>query len=279
MRQYNQKDWFELNKDPCTKIETIRAHFTGHAYDPHWHDSYLIGITEQGVQQFNCRAKQQTSLPGTSFLLEPEEIHDGNAPSHDGFTYRMLFISPELFQQRIQHLFADVPDSFELNINATLSQDRLLTASISSAFSAIHYQEPQIIQDACLDQMMGQLTQHITWRKPTLQSGKHLHLALLTQEVLHANLQVNIGLIEIAETLKVDRFHLTRAFKSVFGIAPHAYLIQLRLVRARILLAQGKNPAEVANKLCFSDQSHLGRWFKRCYKFTPADYQRRTFIL
>lgn len=279
MRHYNQRDWFELNKDPNTSIETIRAHFTGHAYDPHWHDSYLIGITEQGVQQFNCRAKQQTCVPGTSFLLDPEEIHDGNAPSQDGFTYRVLFIKPDFFLQRLKHLFAEVPDCFELNVSKTLSQNSFLTASISSAFAAIHYQEPKIIQEACLDQMMNQLTTQMTWRKRSQQISKSTHIALLAQEILHANLSVNVGLIEIAETLQVDRFYLTRAFKGVFGLAPHAYLIQLRLVKARALLSQGENPADVANKLCFSDQSHLGRWFKRCYKFTPADYKRRTFIL
>lgn len=279
MRQYHQKDWLELNKDPNTGIETIRAHFTGHAYDPHWHDSYLIGVTEQGIQQFNCRSKQQTCVPGTSFLLNPEEVHDGNAPSQDGFTYRMLFINPDFFQQRIRHLFVEVPDNFELNISKTLSQDGLLTASISSAFSAIHYQEPKIIQDFSLDQMMNQLTTYLTWRKKPQQNSKSIRTALLAQEILHANLSVNIGLIEVAETLQVDRFYLTRAFKDVFGLPPHAYLIQLRLVKARALLSQGENPADVANQLCFSDQSHLGRWFKRCYKFTPADYQRRTFIL
>ncbi|MGP4864222.1 AraC family transcriptional regulator [Psychrobacter sp. T6-5] len=279
MRHYNQKDWYELNRDPCSRIETIRAHFTGHAYDPHWHDSYLIGVTEQGVQQFKCRAKQQVCVPGTSFLLDPEEIHDGTAPSEDGFTYRMLFISPELFQQRIRQLFPKVPDNFEFRVNKTLSQDNLLSASISSAFAAIHYQEPKIIQDACLDQMMKQLTEHMFWRKTTEQHTDSVNIALLTQEILHANLNVNIGLTEIAETLKVNRFHLTRSFKAIFGLAPHAYLIQLRLVRARELLAHGENPADVANKLCFSDQSHMGRWFKRCYRFTPAEYQRRTFIL
>ncbi len=46
-------DWIELNRDAETGIETIRAHFEGHAYDPHFHDSYLIGFTEQGVQQFH----------------------------------------------------------------------------------------------------------------------------------------------------------------------------------------------------------------------------------
>src|SRR5471032_2245584 len=49
------QNWIDLKQDAESGIETIRAHFEGHAYDPHWHDSYLVGVTEQGVQQFNCR--------------------------------------------------------------------------------------------------------------------------------------------------------------------------------------------------------------------------------
>ena len=32
--------------------------------------------------------------------------------------------------------------------------------------------------------------------------------------------------------------------------------------------------ALVAAQLGFSDQSHLGRWFKRAYQLTPAFYQQ-----
>jgi hypothetical protein len=45
-------DWLELRQHADTGIETIRAHFEGHAYDPHWHDSYLVGITLSGTQNF-----------------------------------------------------------------------------------------------------------------------------------------------------------------------------------------------------------------------------------
>jgi hypothetical protein len=38
-------DWLELRQHSDTGIETIKAHFEGHAFDPHWHDSYLVGIT------------------------------------------------------------------------------------------------------------------------------------------------------------------------------------------------------------------------------------------
>ena len=80
---------------------------------------------------------------------------------------------------------------------------------------------------------------------------------------------------DLAQATGVDRFRLSRAFKAAFGLAPHAYLVQLRLARARQLLAAGQPPALVAMALGFADQSHLGRWFRRAYGMTPAHYRRR----
>tara|TARA_R110000850_G_scaffold129682_5_gene249850 strand:+ start:46035 stop:46292 length:258 start_codon:yes stop_codon:yes gene_type:complete len=79
-------NWIDLKQDADTGIETIRAHFEGHAYDPHWHDSYLVGFTEQGVQRFHCGRQRYDSVPGKVILLEPGDIHDGEAPTAEGFT-------------------------------------------------------------------------------------------------------------------------------------------------------------------------------------------------
>jgi transcriptional regulator GlxA family with amidase domain len=49
----------------------------------------------------------------------------------------------------------------------------------------------------------------------------------------------------------------------------------LRLRAARALLARGREPAQVAIEVGFADQSHLGRWFRRTYRLTPAAYQRQ----
>ena len=276
MQNTKIQDWIDLKYDQKTGLETIHAHFSGHAYDPHWHDSYLIGVTEQGVQQFNCRHEKQISHPGTSFLLEPGEIHDGDAPSADGFTYRLLSLDPEWLRQQTCKLFDDTPDTFELSVDSTLSQDPLLTTSIFSAFSAIHYQEPKIVKDACIDRMIERVTSRIYWRRKQKNVSRLHCIALKGQEYLHANVYQNIGLDDLSRALDIDRFKMTRAFKSVFGIAPHAYLIQLRLVEARALLSKGISPVDVSNQLCFSDQSHMGRWFKRCYQLTPSNYQKCT---
>ncbi|WP_410967232.1 helix-turn-helix transcriptional regulator, partial [Salmonella sp. SAL4436] len=86
----------------------------------------------------------------------------------------------------------------------------------------------------------------------------------------HAHLHHDIGLEQLAAACNIDRFRLSRAFKAAFGLAPHAYLVQLRLAHARRLLAAGASPAQVAPALGFADQSHLGRWFLRAYGMTPA---------
>lgn len=89
-----KQSWIDLRQDVDTGIEVIRAHFVGHAYDPHWHDSYLIGFTEQGVQQFHCRRTLVSSVAGQTFFLEPGDIHDGHAPTPGGFTYSTLYLHP-----------------------------------------------------------------------------------------------------------------------------------------------------------------------------------------
>lgn len=272
--------WVQLEQDKRTGIETFRAHFKGHAYDPHWHDTYLIGFTEQGVQQFNCRKQMCTSLEGGSFLLEPGEIHDGNAPLEGGFTYRQLYLPVAWLHDNLASLFHDLPDNFEFNTAQNLMQDKQLTASISAAFSALHYQEPEIIREACLDQMLAHASKHLSWRKKAdrdlpLSFGNPCELALRTREYLRQNIHQDINLESLALELGTDRFRLTRRFKAAFGLAPHAYLIQLRLAKARTLLSQGISPISVASDLCFADQSHLGRWFRRAYRLTPSAYQKQ----
>ena len=50
---------------PGAGIELMQAVFKGRAYSPHRHDSYAIGITQHGVQQFDYRGETRNATPGT----------------------------------------------------------------------------------------------------------------------------------------------------------------------------------------------------------------------
>ncbi|AZD86395.1 AraC family transcriptional regulator [Pseudomonas chlororaphis] len=271
----NAHNWIDLAQDADTGIETLRAHFTGHAYDPHWHDSYLVGVTEEGVQQFHCRRERFHSTPGKVFLLEPGEIHDGDAPTEGGFTYRMLYLDPQWLERELSALFEEAPADSQLSFANTLASDQRLAQATSTAFHSLHHGELRIVRQSAMDQLLDQLTGHLHWRKRYHQDPRLPLVAHKARDYLHAHAQQDISLDELGAVCGVDRFRLTRAFKAAYGLPPHAYLVQLRLAKARRLLARGAQPAEVAMALGFADQSHMGRWFVRAYGLTPAAYRKR----
>jgi len=268
-------NWIDLAQDADTGIETLRAHFEGHAYDPHWHDSYLVGITEQGVQQFNCRRATHQSTPGKVFLLEPGDIHDGEAPNVDGFTYRILYLDPQWLERELGSLFENAPDNAQLSFATPLITDVRLAQATSLAFQSLHHGELKIVRQTALDALLERLTCHLHWRSRYGDDPRLPRVAQKAREYLHANAHEDIGLEHLAAVTGVDRFRLTRAFKAAYGLAPHAYLVQLRLAQARRMLARGVQPTTVAMALGFADQSHLGRWFVRAYGITPALYRKR----
>lgn len=269
----NAQSWVDLKQDADTGIEVIRAHFEGHAYDPHWHDSYLIGFTEQGVQQFHCRRALFSSVPGQTFFLEPGDIHDGHAPAPGGFTYSTLYLEPAWLERALPALFEQAPVDCLPGVPRTQPDDPGLLPCIANALQALSNNEPRMVRDAALDALLERISRSLHWRQRLPGNPQIASVALRARDYLHAHFHENIGLDELARACGVDRFRLSRAFKAAFGIAPHGYLIQLRLVRARRLLALGTAPADVASDLGFADQSHLGRWFRRANGLTPGAYR------
>ena len=271
----SERNWIDLKQDADTGIETIRAHFEGHAYDPHWHDSYLVGFTEQGMQRFHCGRQRYDSVPGKVMLLEPGEIYDGEAPTAGGFTYSMLYLDPHWLERELRGLFGDAPEDCIPAMSMTVGQSPELIFAIASTFQTLHQQELRIVRQTALDYLLTQLTSQTHWRKRSESDPRMPQVARLARDYLHANLHEETSLTDLANEAGVDRFRMHRAFKAAFGLAPHAYLVQLRLAQARRRLAAGETPAFVAVGLGFADQSHLGRWFKRAYGLTPASYRQR----
>ncbi|WP_345773836.1 AraC family transcriptional regulator [Azospirillum endophyticum] len=268
-------DWVAVRRDAETGIETIRAHFRGHAYDLHDHDELLVGITEQGVQAFRCRRRLHTSVPGRVILIEPGEAHDGHSPGEDGFTYAMLYLPVPLLAARSDALRSLIPrgSGVALGFRDTLADDPGLAAAIRSAFLALHRREGKLARDLSVDRLAARLAGHLEPPQDHHRPPRPDRAAALARDLLHARMGEDVGLDALSEAAGIDRFRLNRAFRAAFGLSPHAYLVRLRLRAARRRLAEGEAPALVAAEVGFADQSHLGRWFRRAYGLTPAAYR------
>ena len=87
-----------MRAQPSEGLERIEAWFHGKAYAMHRHDTYAIGRTLDGVQSFHYRRNRRDSLPGNTIVLHPDEAHDGQAGTDEGFRYRMIYVETSLLQ-------------------------------------------------------------------------------------------------------------------------------------------------------------------------------------
>lgn len=266
-------DWIHLRKDNETGIESVHAYFSGHAYDPHIHDELLVGVTLCGVQQFNCHRSLHTSTQGSTMLIEPGAVHDGHAPAGHDFTYIMLSLPQtwvsDMLQRRKRTSLEDLGTIFQ----NTLIDSPELSVAVIRAFDGLQGLEGRMARDQRLDRLIDLLSQRFV--PGTVSTARECTSVLSrARDYLHDYLDTDIALDELASVSGIDRFRLTRQFGRHFGLSPHAYLVRLRLRKAKRLLAEGIRPAEVAARTGFSDQSHMGRWFKRAYRLTPVAYQR-----
>ena len=97
-------------------------------------------------------------------------------------------------------------------------------------------------------------------------------------DYLAAHLADDIPLQTLSELVKLSRSYFSRAFKISTGLAPHQWLLQARIGKAKQLLLETDRPlAQVAIDVGFADQAHFTRTFRREAGESPGAWQRARF--
>ena len=97
----------------------------------------------------------------------------------------------------------------------------------------------------------------------------------LAVELMHAHLDRDLPLEEIAEAAHLSPFHFARLFKKLTGATPHAYLASLRAARARELLAgTDLSVTEVAARVGYLSSSHFAKAFRQATGISPRAYRK-----
>ena len=74
-------------------VSALHARFVSHRYPRHSHDYFVVGLVESGAQSYTYKGARHTTPAGNVFVVNPEEIHIGEAANLEGYVYRTLCLS------------------------------------------------------------------------------------------------------------------------------------------------------------------------------------------
>ena len=93
-------------------------------------------------------------------------------------------------------------------------------------------------------------------------------------EYIEEHLADDLSLAAVAAVANISPYHFTRLFRTATGLAPHQYIIQRRVDRARLLLTATEwTLTAIAREVGFANGSHLALHFKRRTGLTPRAYR------
>lgn len=95
-------------------------------------------------------------------------------------------------------------------------------------------------------------------------------------DLMLARLDEELTLEELAATAGLSPFHFSRAFRASTGAPPHRRHVELRMERAKQLLAEGAlSVIEIALAVGFQSSQAFSRAFHKVVGASPTHYRRR----
>lgn len=266
----NQSYYWTLPK--MGGVEFFKAHYTNFSYAPHFHEDYAIGVVEHGVHAFYYRGENFAVTPNYVVTCQPGEIHTGHPGNDLTWQFRMLYIQPEVMCEVASDL------GYHTSTLPFIKQTIISHPTVIEAVRKFHQSadvgDSALSQDVQLRELLQVVLSHF--------SDIHLIPPTITDEkspiqraktYMQSHYADDISLDDVAQVAHLSKSYFIRAFRKHEGISPYAYLVQVRLNRAKALLKSGLPVVDVAQRTGFFDQSHLIRYFKRFLGTTPGHYQ------
>ena len=255
-------------------LEVMSARWVEHSFVPHMHDFYAVSLNYGGRGAFHCRHALRDAVPGTCNLIAPGELHTGHATSGDGWIYRNLYIDAHLMTALLRDL--DWQNPLEVKFKLPLVNDDVLAGRLAFAFASLKEANSLLQNESLLLSVVARLaTDHFVQRQSLRELGREPAAVRRIREWLDAHPEQNVSVHSLADIAGLSPYYLVRVFHKYVGVPPHQYQKNVRVLKARKLLAAGETISEVAYRAGFCDQSHLNRCFKTTLGVTPGQYAAR----
>jgi AraC-like DNA-binding protein len=232
-------------------------------------DNHAFVVPERGTWEFLYRGATYQQQPGLLQLKQPGELirelrRDGAA------NYEIVVFDPaplvgaRAASSAAAELVFAVPQLAASDPRARA----LLTLRDLAKHADANELDPLALETAVVEAALVL----VSLCGPQREAGHEGRAVQRAKTYLHERLSERIVLDDLADYVRLDKYHLIRSFRAQVGVPPYEYLTHARVHRARALLRAGAAASAAAITVGFYDQSQLHRHFVRLVGMTPGRY-------
>ena len=239
-------------------------------FKKHFHNTYTIGITHDGLFKSNVENKTDLSYKNSTRIINPYDIHNGDSQD---WKYTNFYPSIELMSSIAEDM------CFEKKLvlfSNHIINDNFLYNLLLKLFKSIYTNNEIIeIEINTLETLAYLIENYANVKNINKNYFDDKKLIIKSIEYINDELDSNLLLEEIAKKSSLSKFHFLRIFKKYIGLTPHQYIMSQRINKAKNLIINGDNLIVASNKVGFYDQSHFIKSFRKLYGYSPKLLQKK----
>jgi AraC-like DNA-binding protein len=240
---------------------------------------YTVIVVLDGRLKFRTEEKSLSMLKDQALLLSPSI---GGSLTGQSVEQLQLTLAPALVLDHAVRMHLTGPGTivaFRLDL---VEHDERLAQLARSLSTELTDERPgrEIVLGALVEQVVVHLLRHYS----NMRRSEELELSRVglidrrirrSVELMHAQLEQDLSLKEIAAASYLSPFHFVRVFKKLTGTTPHAYLASIRTSRAQLLLAEPNlSVTEISSRVGYSSPSHFTKAFRQATGLTPRAFRK-----
>jgi AraC-like DNA-binding protein len=237
-------------------------------FEPHWHEEFNLGQIDSGVVQFTHDGKTEHITSDNVMIINAGEVHSAVRSGTPNLGFRMFYIPESSFREVVSQ-GTKLPGS--LYFSQTVLSDLSVSRHLSNALHTLDSDASLLAKQGILLNIMAVVIRRFSSWSGVIDRSAAPSTLDRAREYLHDRISEDVSLDDLGTETGLTKFHLLRAFRNRFGLPPHAYQLQQRVLRAKRLL-RSFSPSRVALECGFSDQSHFTRVFRAHTGTTPRSY-------
>lgn len=254
------------------RVEVVRAKGIDNSFPRHSHQSYCLGLVEQGCRLIMQEGQAAPIPEGSLFIIQPKQSHACRSPQAEMHSYSVLCLPKDYI--------IDLANRAGLSRGQTLdfSGIRLDDEYLASAFHRLLDNISKGVSSSRLDAGINKLAADLLIRHAQpVRIGQPANVSpygpvMKARHFLESKFDQPVALGALSRAVGLSQFHLQRKFLKSMGCSPKEYLLHHRIKVARQLLLKGLPFSQVALETGFYDQGHFTNRFRTVMGVTPGRF-------